>query len=276
MHPNRAPVCCQTPTDYGLEYETVSLHTADGLELSGWYIPSQNSAAVIVIHGYRGNRLGGMAHADILARNGYGVLLFDMRAHGESEGEIFAFGWESNHDVMAAIDYLQDRPEVDPERIGVLGLSTGAQVALQTAVSNDQLQAVVADGAGAPTLADALAAREWYLYPGLWTFFQAGELIAGTSSIPPLVDTVSQISPRPLFLISSAYGPAGEMVINRKYYEAADNPKNLWELSDAGHISGLAVHPETYEACIITFFDQGLSIQRPDDVYSEDCNVKDS
>jgi pimeloyl-ACP methyl ester carboxylesterase len=202
-----------------------------------------------------------MAHAAMLARNGYGVLALDLRAHGESEGELFVFGWESDRDLMAAVDYLRNRPEVDPEKIGVLGLSTGAQIALHTAVSNDELRAVVADGAGAPTLTDAMAAREWFLIPGIWTFFRAGEWMAGVPSIPPLVDTLSAIAPRPLLLISSLRGPAGEMAANRNYYAVAGEPKALWELSDAGHVGGLAVHPEAYEARVIRFFDDGLAVQ---------------
>ena len=81
-YPARSDVCCITPADKGFEYEEVTLTTNDRLKLVGWYIPSQNRAAVILLHGYGGNRLGVMYHAEALANQGYGVLMYDQRASG--------------------------------------------------------------------------------------------------------------------------------------------------------------------------------------------------
>ena len=49
--PAHSPVFCVTPADAGHEYEDVTLTTEDGLTLSGWYIPSRNGAAAILLHG---------------------------------------------------------------------------------------------------------------------------------------------------------------------------------------------------------------------------------
>jgi pimeloyl-ACP methyl ester carboxylesterase len=68
-------------TTLGRAHEDVSLTTSDGLELFGWYVPSRNRAAVIVFPGRGGNPA---AHARMLARHGYGALLFDNRGHGVS------------------------------------------------------------------------------------------------------------------------------------------------------------------------------------------------
>src|SRR5512141_2874574 len=68
-----------TPADRGLSYEDVSLLTHDGLTLRGWYVPSHNVAAIILLHGYGGNRLEMLDRAALLARHGYGVLLYDER-----------------------------------------------------------------------------------------------------------------------------------------------------------------------------------------------------
>jgi fermentation-respiration switch protein FrsA (DUF1100 family) len=258
IHPPRQPVCCMTPADFGFDYEPVALKTSDGLTLRGWYIPSRNQATVIVVHGYKNNRIGALSHGVMLARHEYGVLLFDLRAHGESEKDVFALGWESDKDVLAALNYLQNRPDVDRNRIGAMGLSTGAIVVLLTAVKTDQIKAVVSDGAGSAALKDALLSRDWMLAPGLWTFFKSAELFSRVPSAPPLVDSISRIAPRPVMLIASAYGPGGELAANRNYYAAAQEPKILWELSDAGHVEGLFAKPEEYEARVIKFFDQSL------------------
>src|SRR3954462_8697007 len=55
------------------DYETVSFAASDGLELSGWYRASRNGAAVVVVHGAGSDRTGAVAHAELLARHGFGV-----------------------------------------------------------------------------------------------------------------------------------------------------------------------------------------------------------
>ena len=75
--------------ELGAAYEEVSFTTSDGLELRGWYVPSKNRAAVIAFPG----RKGPQRHARVLARHGYGVLLFDRRGEGESDGDPNVFGW---------------------------------------------------------------------------------------------------------------------------------------------------------------------------------------
>ena len=85
----------------------------------------------------------------MLARHGYGVLLFDRRGEGDSEGEPNSWGWGGDTDIKAAIAYLQRRPDVDPDRIGGIGLSVGGEMMIETAAETDELAAVVSEGAGA-------------------------------------------------------------------------------------------------------------------------------
>src|SRR5262249_57877238 len=107
--------------DLGVPYEDVEFRTSDGLLLEGWYVRSRNGAAVISFPG----RSGTQARAKLLARHGYGVLLFDRRGEGMSQGDPNAFGWHGARDVDAAIAYLRHRPDVDSQRIGGIRLSGG-------------------------------------------------------------------------------------------------------------------------------------------------------
>ncbi len=90
MHPGRFSLGPVSPADLGLDYTNVTLSTSDGLTLHGWYVPSTNGAAVILVHAFNGNRTGTLYHAALLANHGYGVLLYDTRSQGESEGGIYA------------------------------------------------------------------------------------------------------------------------------------------------------------------------------------------
>lgn len=255
-HPGRAPVCCMTPADLDLPYENASFTTSDGLTLRGWYIPSQNSAAVIITHGIGGNRLGHLDQAAALARHGFGVLLFDLRAHGESEGDTTTFGGQ---DVLAAAAYLRDRDEVAADRIGALGLSLGGMVVIQATVSTDDIKAVVAEGPGPAAFQDMPPPeqlKDWLWVPFDWVWFKTLER-QGVLAPLSTTDAIAEIAPRPVLLISCTESRYEQRAL-RNYYAAAGEPKILWEIPEAGHASGWIARPEEYEGRMVIFFEQAL------------------
>jgi pimeloyl-ACP methyl ester carboxylesterase len=258
MHPTRFPVGSVSPADLDLDYIDVTLSTEDNLTLHGWYVPSTNRAAIILVHAFSGNRTGTIYHAALLANHGYGVLLYDTRTQGESEGDLYALGWEDHLDVFAALDYLQQRPEVDPERIGVLGLSAGAKAALYAATQTDEIAAVVAEGTRWRTFEDLLIAAEpdWYIWiPTEWLSYKYAEVASGIQNPTPLSQAVSQMSPTPMLLIAAG----GEMATSQAYFDAANEPKTLWVRDESGHqIDALFDQPEEYDHRVVGFLDQAL------------------
>jgi uncharacterized protein len=244
-----------TAVDLGRSYERVGFTTADGLRLAGWYVPSRNRAAVIVFPG----RSGTVRHARVLARNGYGVLLFDRRGEGESEGDINLYGWDGEPDLLAAIAFLSARPEVDAERIGGLGLSVGGELLLQTAAETSGLRAVVSEGAGVRSLAEHLQT------PGLgkvqrWLspeFVQTAAVAVLSNRPPPpdLAELVRRVAPRSVLLIRALDGHPDE-VLNQVY--AANARAALWELESGGHTGALTAQPREYERRVVGFFDRAL------------------
>jgi len=127
-HASRAVV---PPAKLGAAYENVSFKTSDGLTLKGWYVPSKNGAAVVVFPG----RTGPQRQVRMLVRHGYGALLFDRRGEAASDGDPNIFGWEFDKDLRGAAAYLRRRPDVEPHRIGGIGLSVGGEALLQTAAT---------------------------------------------------------------------------------------------------------------------------------------------
>ncbi|HSE80231.1 MAG TPA: CocE/NonD family hydrolase [Gaiellaceae bacterium] len=243
------------PADLGRPYEPVSLETSDGLRLDGWYVPSENGAAILAYPG----RSGPIPHARMLAGHGYGVLLLDMRGRGESEGDPNAFGWGATKDVAAAVDFLQARPDVEDGRIGGLGLSVGGEQLLEAAAEGAELDAVVSEGAGTRSVSEDLT-RGPAGWPSLPT---AAVMTAATAvfswDLPPaaLEELVAQISPVPILLVYAGNGQGGED-LNQTYFDAADEPKALWEIPEAGHTGGLESRPDEYEQRVVGFFDQAL------------------
>jgi uncharacterized protein len=238
----------------GTAFQEVSFTTPDGLQLEGWYVPSKNGAAVISFPGRRGPQ----KPAKLLARHGYGVLLFDRRGEGESEGDPNLLGWEGTRDIEAAIAFLKSRPEVDDERIGGLGLSVGGEMMLQEAAENDELKAVVSEGAGMRSVREAVHADGAEKLVGSWAF---GIVTAATavwsSNLPPrsLTDLSAEIS-QPALFIHATPGQGGEK-LTKKFYEAAKGPKEYWA-APGGHTGAIEAAPEEYERRVIRFFDRSL------------------
>jgi uncharacterized protein len=238
-------------------YEPVRFSASDGLRLAGWYRPSRNGATVIVLHGGSSDRKGSVAHAQMLARHGYGVLLYDARGRGESEGMDNNYGWDWAKDVAGALAFLKGRDEVDPARIGALGLSTGADVLIEVAGKRDDLAAVVADGTAAGSFADwqRLRGTELGTVPG-WMMFTTLRVVSGDAPGPPLEDMVKRVS-SPTLLISAGTDIEREFTVH--YERAAAGRVEHWNLADAVHTHAIHSHREAYERRVVGFFDAAFA-----------------
>jgi fermentation-respiration switch protein FrsA (DUF1100 family) len=236
----------------------VEFTSADGLRLKGWYIRSRNRAAVISFPG----RASSQKRAKLLARDGYGVLLFDRRGEGESEGDPNAFGWQGVRDIPAAVAFLQRQPDVDPERIGGIGLSVGGEMMIEAAAESPELKAIVAEGASSRSVRDEIAnGSDWQEV--LATGIVATATAVFTNNLPPrpLKSLVPQISGATFFIYGER-GQSTEQPANRAFYAAARGHKEIWEVPDSGHIGGTEARPVEYERRVTEFFDRWLRPQR--------------
>jgi len=253
----RVPLGDETPADYGLAYEDVTFENSDGDTLSGWYVPSQNGAAIIIVHGSGGNRAGGLERAAMLADHGYGVLLFELRGFGESDGEPVGLGWTGVEDVAPAIDYLEGRPDIVEGRIGGLGISMGGEVLLEVEATDPRLQAVVADGVEVRAAEELLELPGSFSWIGAPTYFINTSMVAllsGQDQPPPLHEIIGDIAPRPLLLVSA---PGEEANWNRRLLESAGPGTELWE-TGVGHTTSFSVLQEEFESRVIALFDEAL------------------
>lgn len=246
--------------ELGVAHEDVTLTTSDDLELKGWYVPSRNGAAVIVFPG----RAASQDRAKFLIRRGYGVLLYDRRGEGESEGDVNAYGWDFDKDIRAGVDFLRSRPDVEPDRIAGLGLSVGGEMMLQTAAEGPGLAAVISEGQGSRTIGEELDDEDvfgtgvgaWLHKPGI--VLKGASMAVFSDSLPPehLEKLVPRIAPRPVFLIWAKENDTA--TLSRRYLRAAGPTAQGWEVPEGGHTGGLKARPAEYERRVVRFLEHAL------------------
>ncbi len=250
-----------TPWELGVPYEEIILQTDDNLNLHAWLLPQADSRNLVIgCHSHVGAKHDLLGIGTGLWRNGYNVFLFDFRGRGNSDPWPNTLADCEVQDLMTALRYVRTRmPEA---RIGVIGYSMGAAVAILAAVREPAISAVVADSSFT-SATDVVEFRMRQMLP-----FPTEPLMAITdalvarrhgyhlSQVRPL-DVVDQLAPRPLFIIHSTDDTVTPVEHAHRLFERASHPKDLW-LTDGDHCGGYFANRSGYVERVNAFFDQYL------------------
>jgi pimeloyl-ACP methyl ester carboxylesterase len=263
-----APSEVNIPPGLPFDVEEVTFEGGDHLKMAGWKVPSQNGATIILLHGYGGNRTAMLWHAKQLVDAGYGVLMYDERSSGESEGTRRSYGWEDPPDVQGAVRFIKTE-SMDDERIGIAGCSIGAQIALQAAAYYPELEAVWADGPSTVLVEDAPAPAgpfQALLIAGNYMLDRMYEIKLDREAPSPMIEIIGDIAPRPIMLVGGGQphplvGSEGERMVPRYAHYAGPNAQT-WVIPEATHCDGPARRPDEYAERMIEFFDIAFGIKR--------------
>ena len=258
--PRRAP---PTPAPQG-PYEAVTFNASDGVQLHGWFLPGNPEGLPLVIsHGFHTSRREGLPVGIALRDRGHNVLLFDFRAHGESDGQRTSCGPLETRDLEGAVGYLLRRPEVKGDRAGVIGYSMGAAIALMVAAGVPAIGAVVADSSFA-SIRGALphyfrAAFPLPAFPFAHLALWFGERLVGVKAdaIRP-VEAIGKIAPRPVLLIHGVEDRLVPLSEAFRLYEAAGEQTGLWTVAGAGHAAARELDFQGYLDRVDHFFRRHL------------------
>jgi uncharacterized protein len=124
-----------TPVSVGLGYREVEIQSTDGVSLSAWWVPAEGSSrAAVLIPGWGGYKFEEhlLQTIPIYHDSGYGVLLLDLRAQGESGGARRTLGYREMRDVRGALDWLH-KQGYEAENVVLHGWSMGGATALRAA-----------------------------------------------------------------------------------------------------------------------------------------------
>lgn len=150
LRPERLLHRCQ-PTDVGVPAQAVvcpALTAVDGAALFAWFIrpdgpPGRRMPALVAMHGWGSNASELLPGAEALRRAGLALLLIDARCHGLSGEAEFTSMPRFAQDLECGLDWLQRQPDVDPDRIVLIGHSVGAAAALLLASRRPDVHGVV-------------------------------------------------------------------------------------------------------------------------------------
>jgi fermentation-respiration switch protein FrsA (DUF1100 family) len=249
-----------------LHCEDIRFSSADGVTLRGWLIPAAGRARGVVIccHGLDSTRLAMVTAARILHTARYAVLLFDFRARGESGGNRCTLGYRETDDLLAALAYARNRPDLRGLPLGVLGEAMGGAGALMGVARDPTVRCVVAEspfasldhavanhfqmllGTGAPLLS----------LPTRWI----GERLIGVNcrDVAP-VRAIGRIAPRPLLLIEDSADRLCPSTETRALLAAAGPTATIWTVPGAEHIGARFTYPDEYAYRLTSFFNTNLA-----------------
>ncbi len=277
IHPKRLPEKYKV-SEFDLPSpEIVQFESRDGLKIAGWFFPGTNGATVILVQNSRADMI---PHADYLHRSGFSVLMLGFR-YWESEGNVSTLGAREPWDIEGAVDYLKKRPGVDPERIGVQGISLGAASSILAAAETPMIKGVVAESAFKSVSSVIESSFEKVVGLPSFPFAPVSKFICklrlgvDLDKVVP-AKVIGKISPRPVFLIDDLKdellpGDSAEVL-----YGAARKPKVLWQIPGCLHGKGWECAPKEYESRVLAFWRKTIGITQPHSRRSNICRDKAS
>jgi pimeloyl-ACP methyl ester carboxylesterase len=248
-----------------------ALQTSDGMAIAGWYIPAgdgagPSAATVILAHGHGSNKSAMLPWAEVLHED-YNLVLFDFRNHGQSEDAQTTVGLTEQRDLDAVLDWLVAAK--GPEQVAVLGVSMGGAAAVNEAVRDGRVAALVLDATHA-TLANALQARlERAGYPlGLpaaWSVLMGGLVRTGQDmSAGDPVQAIERYGEggRPVLIIGGGRDDAigrSDAADLLAAAQAGGAAAELQVCDAAGHAGSVSACPDEYREWVLGFLSRSLS-----------------
>ena len=256
LYPPRRPVQSQPANSPLTE---VTFQTDDDLTIYGWYAPPRTGYAILMLHGFSGNRDQLLHHADYLIEAGYGVLTIDFRNHGDSDGDRTSMGYYEIRDARVAYDFLRAQDEV--EHVVLWGHSMGGAIAsrLMEEVDADGL-VVVATFTDFPTIVrQGVIARGYPETPITEILTTMYGTLSGAdwNGIRP-IDHLAEVD-KPILWIHGTNDTT--VPVDHAYRMSETNPKIKVIIFEGGtHNNLFEIAPEKYQTEVMHYLDQLMPV----------------
>jgi fermentation-respiration switch protein FrsA (DUF1100 family) len=222
-----------TPADLGLTYETVTVETADGVTLSGWYLPAdQPRYALLYCHGNAGDIRDWVHAAPPFLDAGCSLLSFDYRGYGSSQGQPSEQGLYL--DGEAVWQWLQDRAAAEKLPASILGKSLGSAVAIHVAAQTPPASLIL--DSALTSMREVVAVNAPWLPQAM---------------IPKLFESLPHVSRIicPTLVIHGRQDSLVPLTQGQLIFDALPGPKQLHIIDQAGH-NDISSFPEYHQRII--------------------------
>lgn len=232
------------PTGFGLHHETITLTTADGVNINGWWLPHENPrATMLFLHGNAGNISHRLQKLQIYNRLGLSVLIVDYRGYGLSEGTPTEQG--TYLDAEAAWAYLTQVRRIPARDIVLYGESLGGVIAAR------QASQVAAGALILESTFTSVKDMGKHYYP-----FLPVNLI--TRIHYPALEYIQTVA-SPVLVIHSPTDEIVPYAMGRRLFEAASSPKDFLEIKgdhNGGFLRSGELYTDGLDQFIQKHFDQ--------------------
>jgi uncharacterized protein len=263
LHPGYPPYDWTLATYPDLHPEHVHVRGADNIFLDGRFFRGDRPSLVILASGYGDTQDQMLSIAEFLHHAGFSILTYNSRARATSGGSYVTLGVLEQQDIISLISYVAARKDVDPHRIGVLGISMGGAVAILAAAQDKRIRAVVDDSGFSDAPRVIAAGFEHFIHLPAFPFAPLtvgiADLRAGidVTRVRPM-DVIGEISPRPLLIIHNTRDAVVPPDNSLRNFAAARQPKQLWLVPGSGHGNAHTLAKSEYETRVATFFETAL------------------
>ena len=255
-----------TPFELDLPAEAVVFPPRTGdHKVSGWFIPYPGATTTLLVcPGYRSSKADTLGIAHFLWKAGHNVLAFEYYGHGSEVGTPVTLGYREMEDFMGAVEYVKQH--APGTRLGVLGYSMGAAIAIMCSAHMPEMEAIVADSAFAThsSVVDYGIRRALHM-PSAPFAWLADYLLGWRAGyhfrqVEPLRD-IALLAPRPILIIHGGKDTIVDPHDAPLLHAAAQEPKELWIVPEADHCGAYFADRPRYVKKLLDFFEVHLKQQ---------------
>ncbi len=246
-----------------LHPEEIAVKSASGVVLRGRFFDGPNRDLIVLVSGYGDTQEQMLPYAEFLHQAGFDTLTYNARARSDSGGEYVTLGVLEPIDLDSVVQYAAQRTDVDPGKIGVLGISMGGATAILTAARDRRIRAVVDDCGFSDAPSVIAASFEHFIHLPAIPFAPVTVWIAShragidVNGVRP-DEVIGQISPRPVLIIHGLADYVVPVANSERNFKAARQPKELWLVPGARHGEAHTVAKAEYEQKVVDFFESAL------------------
>lgn len=281
--------------------EQFSFPTSHGLRLQGTLFRSRDAAPrglILFCHEFDSNRWSAPAYCQGLLNVGFDVIAFDFRNQGDSDD---LAGYEPLHwlttfeveDTLAAIAYIESRPDLRDLPLGLFGVSRGGGAALVGAGLSDRVRCVASDGAYSPEEMLMHFTERWgrLYFPNWflrllprWHIRMTLKVICSASEIrngcvfARLDRALSRLREKPLLMISGERDTYVSPGITRNLHSRTQQDSTgVWIVPGAKHNMGRQIDPTIYDRRLVAFFSMlgaRQKVRTARDAFSDEVTVE--